>query len=71
VTRKLIPLTDPAAMLANGLPFRTTDAARWHFRHRVERGTAGAFVRDGSRVLVDPDEFHRLIRLQNAGADAA
>jgi hypothetical protein len=58
----LIPLTDEAEMKRFGLPFKTTDAVRWHFRHRVERGTAEAFVRDGSRIYVDPDTFYQLIR---------
>lgn len=61
-TKSLIPLTDPAQMLAAGLPFRTTDSARWCFRHREQRGVASAFVRIGRRVYIDPDEFHRLVR---------
>lgn len=59
---RLIPLTDPAAMREAGLPFSSTDSARWCFRHRVERGVSDAFVRIGSRVYIDPDRFHSLVR---------
>jgi hypothetical protein len=59
---KLIPLTDPEAMKSAGLPFPSTDSARWCFRHRVERGLDAAFIRVGSRIYVDPDKFHELIR---------
>ena len=68
---RLIPITDPEMMKAAGLPLRSTDAARWCFRHRVERGVADAFVRVGNRIYIDPDEFHRAIRAANAGANAA
>ena len=65
---QLISLTDPAAMTEAGLPFKTTDSARWCFRHRVERGVDAAFVRIGSRVYVDPDKFHQLVRGTSAAA---
>jgi len=59
---QLIPLTDPAGMKAAGLPFHTTDSARWCHRHADERGLSEAFVRLGKRVYVDPDKFHELVR---------
>ena len=63
---KLISLTDTQAMQAAGLPFRSTDSARWCHRHRVARGVDAAFIRIGSRIYVDPDVFHTLIRAQAA-----
>lgn len=62
MTYTLIPLTDPKRMQAAGLPFPTTDSARWCFRHAAERGLADAFVRIGRRVYVDPTRFHELAR---------
>lgn len=59
---RLISLTDPAAMLDAGLPFRSTDQARWEFRNAAERGTEDAFVRIGRRIYIDPDAYHKLIR---------
>lgn len=64
--QQLIPLTDAEKMQAAGLPFPTTDAARWCFRHAAERGLAAAFVRLGRRVYVDPARFHALVRGQAA-----
>jgi hypothetical protein len=63
---QLIPLTDPDRMLDAGLPFGTTDSARWCFRTAAERGLAAAFVRIGRRIYVDPDKFHELVRAENA-----
>jgi len=60
--QQLIPLTDPAKMQAAGLPFATTDSARWCHRHARERGLSGAFVRIGKRIYVDPSKFHELAR---------
>lgn len=65
---QLIPLTRPDKLQAAGLPFETTDQARWAFRNRERNGTAEAFVRLASsgqgrgRIYVDPDRFHELIR---------
>lgn len=59
---QLIPLTDAVRMEAAGLPFQSTDAARWCFRHAKERGLAKAFIRIGRRVYVDPARFHELAR---------
>ena len=58
----LIPLTDPTKMQAAGLPFASTESARWCFRHAAERGVAEAFVRLGRRVYIDPTRFHELVR---------
>jgi hypothetical protein len=59
---QLIPLTDPAAMIAAGVPFATSDSARWAFRKRFENGLDGAFIRLGKRIYLDPAKFHELIR---------
>jgi hypothetical protein len=64
--QRLIPLTDPAQMQAAGLPFPSTDSARWCHRHADERGVAEAFVRIGRRVYIDPAKFHELVRGQAA-----
>ena len=60
--QKLIALTRPDEMKAAGLPFETTDSARWAFRTAEQNGTADAFIRYGRRVYVDPDKFHSLVR---------
>lgn len=64
--QQLIPLTSVERMQAAGLPFATVDSARWAFRRREETGTAGAFIRYGRRVYIDPAKFHELVRRQNA-----
>jgi hypothetical protein len=63
---KLIPITDPEVMQANGLPFPTVDSARWAFRHRDQNGLAPAFKRLGSRILIDVPKFHQLMDAQTA-----
>jgi hypothetical protein len=60
--QKLIPLTDPDQMVANGLPFKTVHSARWEYRKAKERGTSAAFVRIGGRVYIDPERYHEAIR---------
>jgi len=64
--QQLIPLTDAEKMQAAGLPFTTTDSARWCHRQAAERGLAKAFVRIGRRIYVDPELFHELVRLRPA-----
>ncbi|MEX2125815.1 MAG: hypothetical protein WD795_18140 [Woeseia sp.] len=64
--QQLIPLTRPDKLQAAGLPFETTDSARWAFRKAADNGTAAAFVRCGRRVYVDPDKFHELVRSRQA-----
>jgi hypothetical protein len=63
---QLIPLTRPEKMQAAGLPFETTDAARWAHRTAAQNGIADAFVRVGRRIYIDPDRFHELVRGQAA-----
>jgi hypothetical protein len=63
---KLIEITDPAKMLAEGLPFSTVDKARWAFRHRDKNGLAPAFKRIGTRILIDVPKFHELMSAQTA-----
>jgi len=59
---KLIRITDLAALKAEGLPFKSVDAARWCQRTAHEKGLADAFVRIGKAVHVDPAKFHELAR---------
>lgn len=61
---KLIDITDPVVMLAEGLPFKTTDSARWAFRHRDRNGLAPAFKRLGGRIPIDVPKFHALMDAQ-------
>ena len=63
---KLIPLTQPAALQAEGCPFKTENAARWAFRQRHENGLSGAFVRIGKSIYLDVGRFHELVRKQAA-----
>jgi Rad3-related DNA helicase len=64
--QRLIAMTRPDEMKAAGLPFETTDSARWAHRQRHENGTAGAFIQLGRRWYIDPDRFHALIRSRQA-----
>lgn len=64
--QQLIALTRPDELKAAGIPFETTDAARWAFRRRHETGLAAAFVRIGRRVYLDPAKFHELVRGRQA-----
>jgi hypothetical protein len=59
---QLIPLTEPQQLVDAGLPWDTENKARWAFRKRHENGLAGAFVRIGKKVLVDPAKAHELAR---------
>jgi hypothetical protein len=59
---QLIRITDVAGMKAAGLPFDSVDSARWCERTARDKGLAGAFVRLGKTVLVDPAKFHELAR---------
>jgi hypothetical protein len=59
---QLIPLTKPDRLLAAGLPWDTTAKARWAFRQRDQNGLAGAFVRIGKNIFVDPLKAHELVR---------
>lgn len=63
---QLIPLTRPDQLQAAGLPFETTDAARWAFRQADHNGLGEAFVRIGRRVFIDPEKFHTLARRKQA-----
>lgn len=60
--QQLIPLTRPDELKAAGVPFETTDSVRWAYRRRHENGLAGAFIRIGKRVYLDPARFHELAR---------
>ncbi len=60
--KQLIPLTKPDQMQSAGLPFETTDSARWCFRRAKELGLQDAFFRIGRRVYIDPEKFHELVR---------
>jgi hypothetical protein len=65
--QQLIPLTEfDKTPRADGLPFESTDSARWCHRHAHERGLSKAFVRIGRRVYIDPAKFHELARARAA-----
>ena len=59
---KLIALTRPNELKAEGIPFETEEQARWAFRQRHENGLAGAFVLIGKRVFIDTAAFLALAR---------
>jgi hypothetical protein len=62
---KLVPLNDADGLKAAGIGYPGTEHAwRWLFRQRHERKLAGAFKRVGRRVLVDTEEYLRLIKEQ-------
>ena len=58
----IVFLTETDRAREHGLPWTSVHAARWDYRHRVERGTAKAFVKIGKRVGVYPDRYHDLMR---------
>lgn len=63
----LIPIADTEALRAAGISYPSTEHSwRWLYRQRHERGLAGAFRRVGKRVLVDTEEYVRLVRAQAA-----
>lgn len=53
---QLVPISNPAELKQAGLPWETIYQAQWAFRKRNENGLAGAFVRIGRRVYVDPQK---------------
>ncbi|MGC3982814.1 MAG: hypothetical protein QM808_16305 [Steroidobacteraceae bacterium] len=59
---QLIPITRPDLMQAAGLPFQSTDSARWAERTASEKGFAASFIRIGRRVYINPARFHELVR---------
>jgi hypothetical protein len=63
---QLIPLNRPEELKAAGLPWDTEDKARWAYRKRHENGLAGAFVKIGKSIFVDPAKTHELARQQSA-----
>jgi len=59
----LVPLTDIESLRAAGVAYPSTvHSWRWLYRHREERGLAGAFRRVGRRVLVDVPAFLAAVR---------
>jgi hypothetical protein len=63
---QLIPLGNSDQLKAAGLPWNTRFKAQWAFRKRHENGLAGAFVRIGRNVYVDPAKVHELARQRPA-----
>jgi len=53
---RLIPISKPAELKDAGLPWDTYGKAQWAFRKRHENGLAGAFIRIGRSIFVDPDK---------------
>jgi hypothetical protein len=61
----LVPLTDIESLRAAGVAYPSTvHSWRWLYRHRDERGLAGAFRRIGRRIVVDTEAYTRLVREQ-------
>ena len=66
-TAHLVPLTRLDLIRAAGAHYpETVDGWRWAYRQRHERGIAGAFVRQGRRVLVDVSAYLELVRRRSA-----
>jgi hypothetical protein len=63
---QLVGLTNTTALVAAGLPWDTKGKAQWAFRKRHENGLAGAFVRIGKNIFVDPARAHELARTRPA-----
>jgi hypothetical protein len=63
---QLIPLTDPQAAQAAGLPFKTAHQMRWAERTAADNGLEAAFVTIGRRKFLDPDKCHELARARSA-----
>jgi hypothetical protein len=60
---QIVPLTDVERLRAAGIEYpRTVESWRWLYRHRHDRGMAGAFLRQGRRVLVDVPRYLELAR---------
>jgi hypothetical protein len=57
---QLISIAKPEQLKAAGLPWDTYGKVQWAFRKRHENGLAGAFVRIGRNVFVDP---HKALEL--------
>ena len=53
---RLISIAKPDELKAAGLPWDTYGKVQWAFRKRHENGLAGAFVRIGKSVFVDPQK---------------
>ncbi len=70
MTPKMIRLTDEAEFGPAGLPFKTTNQARWCHRQSHENGYAEAFVRIGKNVAIDVPRFHEIARAQAASRAA-
>ena len=65
----LIPINDLASWLARGHAYpKTTDQFRTLYRNRQRNGLGQAFVRIGTRILVDEAKFLAAAREQSAGA---
>jgi hypothetical protein len=62
-----IPITDLAALRANGVTYPSTvDGWRWAFRQREARGLEHVFVRQGRRILVDVPAYIAALRSRAA-----
>jgi|HubBroStandDraft_5_1064220.scaffolds.fasta_scaffold1224150_2 hypothetical protein len=63
---QLIALTNTNELVEAGLPWNSRGKAQWAFRKRNENGLAGAFVRIGRNIFVDPQKVHEVVRSQIA-----
>jgi hypothetical protein len=68
--QRLIPIKTPERFEAVGIPWNTKNQAYWAFRNRDDNGLAGAFVRIGRDIFVDPVRFHELVRKRQTTATA-
>ena len=63
----LIPITKPKELLHAGIAHpRTYRGWQWAYRQRKQRGLERAFVKAGSRVLVDVEAYLEAMRAQHA-----
>jgi hypothetical protein len=56
VKSQLIPISKPDELKAAGLPWDTYGKVQWAFRNRNSNGLAGAFVRIGKNIFVNPQK---------------
>lgn len=63
----IIPLTDEGLLAQHGI-HNTTDSLRWQYRRRQEYGLEEAFIRLGTRIYLDPDRYHELVRKPDQAA---
>ena len=62
----LVPITDPQTWLAAGIHYpRTTDQARWLYRHRDSNGLGDAFCSINGRICLNLPRFLECVAQQS------